>query len=664
MHKIGKAAAVGSLVLLAACGRSSPVDTAQVGGPDAPPGTRCANPSPASGMDASVTIDVPQDFDPSANPGPATKTFFTVLLPPRCPGETFPVVVFGHGLGEKRIARDELAADGSLQPDHGHNLAIRELAQALPWHGYVVVSADLRGNGESRPNAGGGYTRLMDPRAETADLRAILDWVFDHAGELAVRTEPASGIPRDFKLGTIGYSYGGGFQMTLAALDGRVDALVPNATWHEMRYSLIPGDGVRLGLGGGLCLGGPTGLVTPTPLLEAVCNAIGITNPLDSTIRTRADLVSWLSGPQANPRTVNEPELDEFLHLHSMDYFEARQAAGQPWGYGEAQARLRPVPALFMQGNRDNLFNLNEAWWNARYFAAAGADVRLLSTEGGHLLPTAGQGADGPANCGGVTGVSAALAWFDRHLKGIGSAEFDAIPEVCISVADTQNAPDVPLVGVELSSYPVGSLSGAGAVPARLATLAAAVTPADVSGVFVPVLRIAGGNKVIAGSPRLAKITVTPGTGATQAAIAFVGVGIRRGGQTILVDDQVTPFVEGAHDHNRNLEHPGELLLPGVGEQLQDGDEVGLLFFHQHPQFAGLISPGNALALDSAVPSIIGLIAAGNAPPATPDVPVLSALDPLSGVLTVPNPYNVAAEGVELPIRLPGTYPGSRLNRR
>lgn len=650
------------LCLLTACGHSSSSNSSTPGdGTNRPPGTSCTNPEPASVMNESVTIDVPQDFDASANPGPTTTTFFSVLLPPRCPGETFPVVVFGHGAGESRITT--LATDGTLQPDHAHNQSIREFSQALPYHGYVVISADLRGHGESRPEAGGGYMRLMDPNAETADLRAILDWAYDHAEDISARRESDSGIARDLKLGTIGYSYGGGFQMTLAALDARVDAIVPNATWHEMRHSLLPGDAVRLGLGGGLCLSIPLGSITPTPLMETLCNAIGLFNPAANTLRTRADLVSWISGPLASPRAGSESEVDELFHTHSMDFFEARQAAGEPWGFGESRARLRAVPALFMQANRDNLFSLTEAYWNARYFSRAGGDVRMITTEGGHLLPTAGQNRDGPANCGGVTGVDAALAWFDHYLKGISSSEFGAIPKVCISIADTQNSPDVPLVGVTLNSFPVGSLSGAGTVPAMANRVDASVTPLDINGVFVPVVSITGNGKVIAGAPRVSKVTVTPGNGALQTAIAFVGVGIRRAGGMILVDQQVAPFVEGEHDHNRNLEHAGELLLPGVGEQLQDGDEVGLLFFHQHPQFASLISVGNAVALPSAVPSIIGLISPGTESP-LPTIAVLSSLDPLSGVLTVPNPYNVVVEGVEFPILEPGVFPGSRLTQR
>ena len=78
---------------------------------------------------------------------------------------------------------------------------------------------------------------------------------------------------------------------------------------------------------------------------------------------------------------------------------------------------LRPVPALFLQGNRDVIFNLTEAYWNWQYFRDAGGDARLLSNEGAHMNPLANQ-LEGDAGCGAVSGLDAALGWLDVHLRG------------------------------------------------------------------------------------------------------------------------------------------------------------------------------------------------------------------------------------------------------
>src|SRR5258708_17737258 len=89
--------------LLSGCGDSSqvaqPAGSATpppVGGSvNQPPGSGCANPAAAGTVDASVTVNVPSDFDPSSSPAPTPMTVvpFTVLMPQRCPGETFPVVL-------------------------------------------------------------------------------------------------------------------------------------------------------------------------------------------------------------------------------------------------------------------------------------------------------------------------------------------------------------------------------------------------------------------------------------------------------------------------------------------------------------------------------------------------------------------------------------------
>jgi hypothetical protein len=601
----------------------------------------CAAPLAPSVTNTSIVVPVPSDFDPTSNPTSTTRVYFTVMLPARCPGDHFPLVLQSHGYGGNRLKT--LAANGDLHPNDPHFASI------------VVISYDERGHGDTVPANGGGYARIIDPRAEVQDARAILDWVYDNADSLYVQTEPHSGIPKDVKVGTIGYSYGGGFEMPLAALDARIDTIVPNGTWYDLLYSLLPGDAMKLSYGGLLCLLATTAStanpgghgVSNTPLVATLCNTIGVQGPAASTVRTKADLFGLAGLPTAYPRPVSGTELTQFFFSHGTGYFEARQRAGLPWNFGETQAVLRKVPALFLQGNRDVLFNATEAYLNARYFAATGADVRVLTTEGGHMNPLAGQ-SEGTANCGGIIGVASILSWFDKQLKDIHSATFDAIPKVCLSVADTVGAPNTTPVGLMLDSMPVGSLSGAGAVPTVAPTLSASVPLGTTGPVFAPVTTISGSGQVLAGVPRIADLSVARGTGAVQAAVAYVGVGIQRAGRLILVDDQVTPFAEGDHRDDAGL-NAGAVLLPAVGQQLQDGDQVGLLFYPQHVQYAAIVSASALPNATNAVNFALG----------TQIPPVISALN-LSTV-AVPNVYTVSAAGVELPILMPGTYAGSQL---
>jgi ABC-2 type transport system ATP-binding protein len=648
--KIGLAAALAGL-LLCGCGSSSPQGSPGAAAGDPLP-SACSKPLPATAVNESLVDPIPQDFDPSVDPAPTTTVFFTVLLPQRCPGETFPLILHSPGFGNSRVTA--LAADGTLPSNDPYHASIDELPGILPFHGYVVISFDERGLGQGKPDNGGGYARMMDPRAETQDAKAVLDWAYDNAAAFAIQTEPGSGIAKDIRVGLLGASYGGAYQMQLAALDPRVDAIVPASTWHDLLYSAMPGDAVKLNWGGFLSLDQELGNAVVTPLLHGVMNQIGPLAPNTAMlIRTHDDLDQAMAEPWARPAPETAQAVNDFFYTHGMDYFEAQQAAGKPWGFGEAQAVLRPVPTLFLQGDRDLLVNLTEAYWNYQYFAATGADTRLLSNEGGHMDPLADQVA-GTAYCGKVDGIASVLAWYDHYLKGLDTPAFQAIPKICISVARTIGSPDVPMVGVLLEAFPVGSLSGPGAVPAQLSSLDAKLPLGTIEPVFVPVFTVQGGNRVLAGAPRIGQLTVAAGLGAVQTAIAQVGVGIRRGGSTFLVDGQLTAFVEGQHSGNRGVAAQTQgVLLPAVGETLQDGDQVGLLFYPQSEEFSAVVS-GHSLA---GLPGVVYYVEG------KPTPPLLSALDPLADILALPNPYEVTASDVELPILIPGQYPGSALSQ-
>jgi ABC-2 type transport system ATP-binding protein len=145
-------------------------------------------------------------------------------------------------------------------------------------------------------------------------------------------------------------------------------------------------------------------------------------------------------------------------------------------------------------------------------------------------------------------------------------------------------------------------------------------------------------------------MTVSAGSGAVQTAVAYVGVGIQRGGSTFLVDDEVTGFVQGDHTNNVGTNDTA-VLLPGVGERLQKGDVVGLLFYPQHVQYSAVLSAASAPGATNIVNMVLG----------TSVPPIASALD--TSIVAVPNPYAVTITDVELPILVPGQYPGSALSQ-
>ena len=113
-----------------------------------------------------------------------------------------------------------------------------------------------------------------------------------------------------------------------------------------------------------------------------------------------------------------------------------------------------------------------------------------------------------------------------------------------------------------------------GAVAASLANFSTMVTSLSPSPEFVPVTTISRDGLVLAGAPKIARLEVTPGA-TVNITRALVGVGIRRDGALILVDDQVTGFIEGTHTSNREVGNDAVLLpVYSLGDRLQCADVV------------------------------------------------------------------------------------------
>jgi len=704
------------------------------------PTAACASPLPAEAISSgiSVTDQLPSDFDSTATPTPTPTTTidFTIMLPVRCPGDHFPLILQSHGYGGSRLT--SIAADGTLMPTAAHFDSIDDLVMALPYYGYVVISYDERGHGTALPGMAAHNARIIDPAAETADASAILDWAYDNADAYFIQTQPGTGIDKDLMVGTIGYSYGGGFEFPLEQLDPRIDTMVPNGTWNNLLYSLLPNDGVKLGFDSLLCLlASPVppegGNVNNTPLIAALCNIVGPQGPSAVTIRSRTDLANAITGPTAVPRAArDDTEVLDFFYSHSNQYFQSQTRDGaaldprdvpgymspalmalpgfsgatfRPAPVIPAAPRKKPITALLLQGNRDTLFNVAESYFNYQYLkqtvlkegAADTSSIRLLTTEGGHMNPLALQ-TQGTANCGGVNGVASILAWFNHELKGVTSADYSNIPRLCISVTPTPAANTAPtndqLTGLLLSdgNFPVGDQGGkTGGISVKAAQVTASVnftgTAVTSTGtslpVFVPVGNpigncttgtassaanpcplVSGGKTVavIAGLPTAQLVSVTSATSAALTPIAYVGIGIQRGSTMILVDDQVTPFAALApatgttdcpasvlvptadysgttsvtplptdHCHNRGTNDyaasnsaAGGILFPGIGEPLQNGDQLGLLFYENQVQYLPANSGG--------------------------------------AVTGSPNPYSATVYNVQIPVLIPGLYPNSSLS--
>lgn len=586
MRKIYSLFALGLALLLGACGVSEEPDGKAVAETPSAVGvgdvkvpvteTRAGGqqhvviPSPVDGLDVSFEMFEPDQL---------------------VAGQTYPLVLEGHGYsGTRRETREGFVA-------------------RLTAAGYYVISIDQRGFGQS-----GGTVRSMSPDFEGQNLIAIADWAEDLPG-LRRRSDGS------MLVGSYGSSYGGMYQMLLAAADPkqRLRVLAPDITPHDLVYALNPHDVVKSGWGLALVGAGEAG---------AQANN-GVGQPRDPNPQGGQDPVIFEVLVGATLTNAFTESANNFFRYHSVKYFCDGVTAGpQDFMFGTADPLAVPptpygkIDVLFTQGFRDTLFNFNDGLNNYNCLKARGGDVRLLTHQSGHILAVGPAGGGGlvplpvpsieepldpfyaaltlpgfqdpgaSRSCGNIKLDDAQFAWFEEKLQGKAGA-VDAVittgSDVCLSLAEGDA---VQLGGaVKVGGEPVtlavdieqfnsalgvgGALLGNGAREALLATTMVYTAPA--------------GGAILAGVPTL-ELTVTGASGFEPSdcpapvvstgcdPILLLAIGHRPAGQERwdLVDDQLTP-VRGFGEH--------KLDMNGVAERLNEGDELALLIYGFHAQF-------------------------------------------------------------------------------
>ena len=224
-------------------------------------------------------------------------------------------------------------------------------------NGYNVVTWDPRGFGGS-----GGTAEVDSPKYEARDVSAMISWVarqrralLDHRG--------------DPRVGMVGGSYGGGIQLVSAAIDHRIDAIVPDIAWHSLVTSLGKNHTAKSGWG--------------IPLYLA---AISAKARLDSHIVDAATAESSSFQVSAANRS----------------FYAAR-------GPGDLVKQIT-APTLLIQGTVDTLFTLHEAVENYSALRANKVPVKMLWFCGGH-----GVCLTNPGDTGRIQRDT--LSWLDRYLK-------------------------------------------------------------------------------------------------------------------------------------------------------------------------------------------------------------------------------------------------------
>lgn len=574
-----------------------------------------ANPGDSSTMDC--------DYAASGTNGETTEIQFTVFLPPYAVGDKFPLVLHSHGWGGSR-ARNTTNVD-----DRGNN-TFEGIAQRLGDirdAGYIVISFDQRGWGTSKNDGNSNTTalaRVIDPCYETVDAMALVDWAVDNLGDI-IADDP-DGISGDIALGSVGGSYGGAYQMMLAAMDDRIDSIMPVATWHSLAdsenkllgattvdgetdnfySSLVNHEVLKNGYVTGLCALVQTAQAQVDPIVQTACSNV---------------LAGASSGDDLDNGFVSTGGVD----IEDNGALSLVAAAGSPTGdpamralfaaNGMGRANLRgnrspmDVDVFLVQGNRDMVFDGTAAYGNYEYFTDANNNsgiVKFMTTDGGHMLTTfeqvmSGYNAaleyqkQGKNNCGATNMFDAMLTWLDGTLKpGDPSHALTSIPDICIAF-DSDNGVNT------LTSIPKGNTTGTYSFGDASNSIIVNTTTIGAAEESMPV--IAGSprqfvslatmstNGFIAGIPMLKTLKVEADTTTTNDddVTAFLAIGIKRpdgngGFELIEVNEQITP-IRRAHNAASAAIDYTNLRMPLVGYQLLAGDEVGLLLYRRHGQF-------------------------------------------------------------------------------
>ena len=415
--------------------------------------------------------------------------------------------------------------------------------------GYNVLTWDPRGFGAS-----GGTVESDSPDFEGRDTQRLIDWVSQQPGV----TLDAPGDPR---IGMAGASYGGAIQLITAAIDCRVDALVPQIAWHSLGTSLFKSDTAKRGWGDFL-------------YTAAAKHSL---DPHITSAHTASDTTGVIS------------------------------AADTQWFLDRGPANLVKkitAPTLFEQGTIDTLFSLDEAVTNYNILKANGVPTAMLWMCSGHGVCLTNPGdQSSPA--------TAALVWLDHYLHGDWKA--NVLPFAYVDQNGTEFAADEfpPPAATPISATGKGALTliadgGSGPATATgnsgvIGTIALGITPAKAThAVNVPITATHAAH--IVGAPTLTLHYSGTSPGGTSPTRVFAQLVDDKSG--IVLGNQITPIkviLDGkAHTITLPLEMVAFTATAGAHLTLQ---LVATTTAYSTPRLGGSI---NFTKVQVALPTVTG----------------------------------------------------------
>jgi ABC-2 type transport system ATP-binding protein len=481
-------------LLLAGC--SSTSDTA-LDGPQSTSPTpvgfhRPACTAAADQVTAAPVPDVASDWNLTSFDGTTIRLHW-FPVPAATKEAAAPTVLMGPGWG---LAGDtDVDAVGVLGA-----LNIKTLRGA----GFNVLTWDPRGFGKSS-----GTAEVDSPDYEGKDVQRLIDWV-------AARPEARLDAPGDPRFGMVGGSYGGGIQLVTAAIDCRVDAIVPVIAWHELTSSLFKADTAKLGW---------------------------------------ADILTGISSGRVDPHI---PHASATAHANGGNTADDR-AFFEQRGVGDLLPAIN-VPTLIIQGTVDTLFTLDEGVSNYRALRDRGVPTAMVWFCGGHgacLTKT-----------GDPSRVSnAAIAWLTHYVTGDESVATGPRVSIVDQEGATMTADDFPVTnGPPVAADGTGTLAlvqegGAGpatsgAKPGMLDGLVLPITPGRASNAVNVTIDPSSVASPIVGAPTL-RLSYT-GTAASGDRPMRVFAQLVDDATGIVLGNQITPIavtLDGQrHDLTTNLE--------------------------------------------------------------------------------------------------------------
>jgi pimeloyl-ACP methyl ester carboxylesterase len=243
-----------------------------------------------------------------------------------------PMLLHSHGWGGSRTTNPN---------------GVREFLAA----GYGVLSFDQRGWGAS-----GGKAHVENPDLEGADVRRLVKLI----SKLSWVRQDGKGDPR---LGSVGGSYGGGYQFLGAFESLRLrgkpvfDAMAPEITWNDLSQSIAPEGVVRTEWALALSAASLLSNALPNQVYEALVEGAVSGEWPDGSVAGTEDMVGFFK--------KNGPK----WHIN--------------------HGRRLDIPMLLGQGTTDTLFPLQQglANWQKALTPRARKHSIFVAYNGGHVLP-------------------------------------------------------------------------------------------------------------------------------------------------------------------------------------------------------------------------------------------------------------------------------------